>query len=1168
MVQKRTLGRRLIKWVAILLGSLVFLVLLIVVLVQTPYGQGIVKNQAEKYLRNKLQTRFAVGHLKINFLSGIHLSNLYLEDRQRKELLSIDRLDVSYDFSALFRKSIILKEINLKGVSINLARDSSSEKFNYDFITEAFASSDTTATDDSSGFSFHLGKVILDSIHFNMTDAFGGQFYVVDLPRFRSDITSSDVGKLQFKANYVMSDGLNCSILIKETGKTEERVMDTIDVTTPFRIIADTVAINKTVFRFANKADQTEISTLIGNLSGRMVDYRSENLSASASLIAIKDHSTEINIKTGKTPREEKKEVKLVTPVTFTFHADTVAVEKNKIVFNDNAHPKINARAIDYNHIGIEQLNFHVSDLGYNGKTYAGRIHDFTVNETSGFAVRELNGEVSYSDSAIVLKKILLKTKQNDLNIDANVLTIPGIKANEKNYRINAAMNTRALRLGELLYLQPDLAANKYFAPLAGKSIQLSTQVNGTLDNLHIPRLLIREGANRISATADVLNLPDTKRMIINLRLNEFISTREGMLSYLPAGTIPDSLLHYIPETFSVKGTYKGSMENMYADLQLISSDGNATIKGTLKNVTDTKNAVYDMVVSTDNIDLEKLLADTTMGKITARVAAKGRGFDIRSAVADFDVHVDEAFYNGYTYRQVDLKGKVNKNTIDASLNSQDPNADISGDVFLNLNPGQRGFRTNTDIKHIDLQALGFSSDSIQLRSVVTADFPLTDSNGMEGKMLIRDTYVTLNGKPIAIDTMTLEAVHVADSQSLVFRSPLADLSVVGNYNLPALGPAFRTISHNYLSTTGTDTVFTTDVRAEYMASFYIPDSIISLIPGVKSVDPFYVVGNIDTKNNLLKLFSSISSVKMATMEIDTINIAFVTQEAGQKYDDMRYAISISTLTGASYEMKASTVQGGIKRGVIDGLMRLEDDKAKPRYLVPFVYTNDSLRPNIRIGDSLMINKKYWSVNKENIIYLNTKQLASSNLILKDRNTLVELKAADSNETGLPITLNIKEFNIKDVAELVITDTAMASGMVNGNMSISSFEPLTFTTHLSVDSLTLMKAKLGTIKADVEQKDEGVLAVNTSLKGGKNDITLNGSFKTKTSEPDLQLDINQFDLSSVQPILYNYLGELNGYLKGNLKITGNLDKPVLNGVVNYRFSAGDICDDRYLYPYP
>ena len=64
-------------------------------------------------------------------------------------------------------------------------------------------------------------------------------------------------------------------------------------------------------------------------------------------------------------------------------------------------------------------------------------------------------------------------------------------------------------------------------------------------------------------------------------------------------------LIHYFITFRSnsrLKGSYKGTMNDLYTDLQLNTSEGNVALKGTLKNITDKKNAVYDIAASTDNL--------------------------------------------------------------------------------------------------------------------------------------------------------------------------------------------------------------------------------------------------------------------------------------------------------------------------------------------------------------------------------------------------------------------------------------------------------------------------------------------------------------------------------------------------------------------------------------
>jgi hypothetical protein len=124
------------------------------------------------------------------------------------------------------------------------------------------------------------------------------------------------------------------------------------------------------------------------------------------------------------------------------------------------------------------------------------------------------------------------------------------------------------------------------------------------------------------------MNLPDIGRMVINLKLIELSSTRNGILALLPKGTIQDTMIQYIPQKINIKGIYKGSMDNMYTDLQLASSFGNATIKGTFKNAAEKDKAVYDLSAGLKGFDLATILSDTTMGKINGQVKLTGKGFD------------------------------------------------------------------------------------------------------------------------------------------------------------------------------------------------------------------------------------------------------------------------------------------------------------------------------------------------------------------------------------------------------------------------------------------------------------------------------------------------------------------------------------------------------------
>ncbi|HLO80670.1 MAG TPA: hypothetical protein VK166_06915 [Chitinophagaceae bacterium] len=1150
MARSRNTLWGIVKWASIGLGTIVLLLLSLILFISTPYGQRVIKNQGEKYLRNKLHTNLAIGSFRFELKKGVKLTDIYLEDQQKRKLLSVHQLDLNYNFNALLNKNIQLSEIRLRGVQVNLYRDSTSEKFNFDFISEAFTLNEPKTVDDTtSAFTINLGKLNLDSISFLMDDQYGRQKYAANINMLKTDLRKTDLDKLIFHADYIFTDGVNVKAYLAPTKKTANPTAPDI-ASTNFQFVSDTLGLTRTSIRFES-ISETPITVItdLGSLQAKGVDYRSEQQSLVIGFINLQDHSSNVETRTVKTTKPDT--LTTATSKPFRFKIDSVSIENNDLFYSDNAQPKLKTKAIDFNHLGLAGLTIHAAKIISDGNLYSAAISDLSVYESSGFEIQELKGGINYSDTVIQLQNIFLKTAKNQLAANADV-RIMKIKGRPDNYRIKSTLSSPGLKLDEVLYFQPDLAQNKYFTPLLNKSIQLNTTMDGTLDNLHIRQLIIRESATRINASADVMNLPDVDRMVINLKLNEFSSTRNDILALLPKGTIQDSLLHYIPEKISLKGNYKGSLDNMYADLQMSSTYGNATIKGTLKNVTDKNRAVYDLTAGLNQLDLASVLSDTSLGKVNGRLTLKGKGFDPKTMASNYSAHIEDAFYSGYTYQNIDITGNIDHYLINADINSEDPNAEIDGNFVINLNEGRRSLKTETHITHLDLNKLGFVTDTLELRGDITADFPLLDTSGITGKLLASGTTISYNGEKLNIDSLTVDARSNLDSQILKITSPYVDINMLGRFRVQNLPGAVRTVINHYVLTDKTkDTVYHQNVDAYLMAKFNIPDSVAILIPGLKSISPSQLIGKLNTSQNEIVFQAKVPYVKYGDFEIDTLVAGITTYKTdGSHYDNLKYVASIGKLTGPSYTLERTYFGGGAMKGVIDGELVFLDQNGKERYKFPYVFTNDPERPNIVVPDSLVINDKKWFVSKNNRIFIDTKHLSGSSLTIGNGNTTIELKTSEHNVAGLPIELRLNQFRIRDIAEILISDTALANGTINGHLDISSITPFRFTTDITIDSLQLMSSKLGNLRALVEQKETGTYSVNTVLKGDHNDVSLVGNYSTETKNADLDLNIKQLELGDFAPITARYLSELGGKIRGQLSIRGSFDEPQIRGKLN------------------
>jgi hypothetical protein len=289
--------------------------------------------------------------------------------------------------------------------------------------------------------------------------------------------------------------------------------------------------------------------------------------------------------------------------------------------------------------------------------------------------------------------------------------------------------------------------------------------------------------------------------------------------------------------------------------------------------------------------------------------------------VTDYSVHIDDAYYSGYTYQGVDISGNIDHYLLSADINSEDPNAAIDGNVLINLNEGSRSLKTNTHIRHVDLNKLGFMADTLELKGDITADFPLLDTSGITGKLLASGTTITYQGRELNIDSLTVDARSTPDSQMLKIVSPYTDIQMLGRFRLQDLPTAVQTVVNHYILTDNTkDTLFHKDVDAYLMAKFNIPDSVAVLIPGLKSIAPSQLIGKINTSRNEIVFQVKAPYIKYGDFEIDTLTAGITTYKTdGSHYENLKYVASIGKLTGPSYTLERSYIGGGAMKGVIDG---------------------------------------------------------------------------------------------------------------------------------------------------------------------------------------------------------------------------------------------------------
>lgn len=1141
---------RTAKWLLGILLMLVLLLLLVWGVLQTRWGQEKLKQIGESYLQDKLKTKFSIGSVEIRWFTHLILTDIYLEDQEKRPLLQVKRLDISYDISGIFNRQLNIPAVELDGTRIALYRGATDSNFNFSFIPAAFASADPAPKDTAAQpFLIKPGKVSFTRLSFLMDDQFGGQQIDAALASLQLQADSFNLEKMVFHTRRVVTDSLRCAISFTKKSVAVENVAEEKSSGTAFRFGSDSVSFMRTSFKLRNEPDQFGLTTAIGDLGGRDLQFDLQQMHASAGSLQLLDHNTAIMIVSHSDSSKKPVAVKSNSK-PFTFTVGKINIARNTIQFDDNAKARASAFSVDPAHLGIDAINLQAAGIYYNGIVYSADINAFSLVEKSGFRLQEFHARASYSDTSVSLQQFELKTAQNQLSGDARIAyaSIGEITGKPGSTQVKLDLKKSRIQLDELLYFAPDLKKNKSFQPLLGKVFYINTRVAGALNSLHIPELVMTQDRTRLLASADVYELPDTKKMRIDLRLKELSGYRKDLLGFLPINTIPDSLLHYIPEQFKLTGSYKGSLNDLATDLQLQSSLGDVTVKGTLKNLRHPKELVYNLDLQTQEIRLGELLEDSSLGNITARVKAKGSGTDLKTANADLHANILKAEYQGYTYSDIDLDAKLQDNTIAANIDSRDPNLNLRSKSFFNMEKGRNSFTTNTTIENADLFKLGLFKDTLTISGKLDANIPQLDSAHINGDALVSAVSMEYGGRKFRIDSITMAAVYINDTQSMAFHAPFADATLKGKFGLAAIPAAVQTIANKYLYTkTDRDTSYTQPMSARLEANIHIPDSMLALLPGVKELSPFSLTARIDTDSSIIGFLTRINKLHYNDFIFDSIKLAALNMPSRDEFRTMKYTAIVEQVTTPSFNLEKSLVMGTIHHGVIDGKIELEDAEEKPRYIIPYKITNDPVLPYLVLGDSLLINRQGWAVNTNNVVYLSKEALKGSNLTISNKEESITILADSTMPDGLPLTLRLDKFRLKNVSDVFISDTSLVEGTVNGQVNVLSFAPFQFTSTLQVDSLQMKEVNAGTLVIDVRQEVSNEMLVDVRLKGSENDVTIKGQYQAKESMTDLQLNMVSFDLRNVAPFLTKYLGNLQGRLTGAVSAKGKIDALEIRG---------------------
>lgn|GEM_PF-278501 len=175
--------------------SLISVILLLIILINLPPVQQFIAGKLVNYLSKKLGTRVELKHLRISLLNSAEIEGLYIEDKQGDTLLYAGALQLRASDWLLLSGKPKVTFLGLRNAYARLYRPAQSDRWNYQFVLDAFAGKESAEKSGESDFNLSLDRISLRQVRFHMVDQWVGSDMIGELRQFDVSVRDMDLKK-------------------------------------------------------------------------------------------------------------------------------------------------------------------------------------------------------------------------------------------------------------------------------------------------------------------------------------------------------------------------------------------------------------------------------------------------------------------------------------------------------------------------------------------------------------------------------------------------------------------------------------------------------------------------------------------------------------------------------------------------------------------------------------------------------------------------------------------------------------------------------------------------------------------------------------------------------------------------------------------------------------
>jgi hypothetical protein len=827
---------------------------------------------------------------------------------------------------------------------------------------------------------------------------------------------------------------------------------------------------------------------------------------------------------------------------------------------------------IDFSNLEFDHFSGAFSDFRLQGKDIAIRLEDLQFEDRSGLKLTKLSSDLTYGPEAISLKQFRIALNQTYLYADYLELLTPNGADDYNDFlnkvRFNVHLRKSTLSLGDLAFFVPDLWGMNNKVKI--NNLEVTGPVHGMkLKNVDLALL----DTTRIQGDFEIPDLTDIRSSFFEEKITLFRTSisdiRELDLQPLMSDDAYTSMMKNVDQFAQagvirlVNGHYNGFLTDFVVDGDLYTGVGDISSEYGLKFKYNEEDGLYHYTgaqgdvgkhIQVRSLNMGVIAKNDIMDNVTGYLKVKGKGFDEKSLDVQFNGVLSNIGIYGYDYKNIKVKkGHFARNKFTGLIDIEDDNLALNYDGSVDLKGMMHfDFMVKIDSAHIAQLTPKEQKLYQRLASSIRVNIHGTGVNELYGDVFVNDFSYHDERVDIQMDEMNLHVARHPDADTIALYSPFLDLDMVGKYDLQDVGHAvMEQLSYVIGNLIPADQAH--DGEQEY---YHMDIDLKDINPLLDLLGGDYMVAknshirsefNHNEKSFALDFNSD--SVSISGIRFEHLNIEnhFDSLKANMYYESdyvqITDSIAVRSLYFDSYakENRFLTTTGWDGVGHMEpALFAFQTDITQRKDILT------EFRPSF-----FFLQGNKYDLNKSSRVLWNPSEIVLEDFRISNKEHYINLDGTISEDPDDWLGIVVHDFNLSDLNGLM-GDLEM-DGVLNIQGRLADvYNTMKFDARSDISALYLNKNLVGDVSVDTKFDNQSKsLAIDGEMwRQGIKTFSFGGDYflEREKDNVDLVADFDKTDISFLNafedPELYT---DIEGILDGELKITGELDNPIITG---------------------